>query len=632
MSYLPIENYGLVGNMRSAALIGRNGSLDWLCLPRFDSPSIFAALLDDEKGGRFQIAPAQAERTTQRQLYWPDSNILVTRFFAEGAVAELTDYMPVAEGEVLPEDAPVLVRRVEVIRGAMDLRAHCRPAFDYARGEPEAAVQDCVAEFSSGDETLWCSLSYTNCNNSFSICDDDAAAAESDFRLREGEAAVFSLFHEKESPADARPERVRAWPPAEERGLFDQTLTYWRDWIGQCTYDGRWREQVHRSALALKLMTYAPTGAIVAAPTCSLPESIGGERNWDYRYTWIRDAAFTVYAFLRLGFTKETADFIDWLKERCDGTGGDQPLQIVYGIDGRTDLPERTLDHLDGYRGSRPVRAGNGAADQFQLDIYGELFDAVYLSNKYQAPISYDFWRRLRAYANWVADNWQRPDNGIWEMRGPHRHFTFSRLMCWVALDRALRLADKRSFPAPRERWRGARDAIYAEVMEKGYSEERNAFRMHYGTDALDASTLVMPLVFFMSPSDPRMTKTVEAIAQPPSEGGLLFDSLVHRYDPEQVDDGVSTESEGTFNMCSFWLVEAMTRAGRSDPEKLQRARLIFEKMLGYSNHLGLYAEETGACGEALGNFPQAFTHLAMISAAFNLDRTLDGRLYGKLG
>ena len=631
MSYLPIENYGLVGNMRSAALIGRNGSLDWLCLPRFDSPSIFAALLDDEKGGHFQIAPAQAERATQRQLYWPDSNILVTRFLAEGAVAELTDYMPVAGEDMLPEDAPVLVRRVEVIRGAMDLRAHCRPAFDYARGEPEAAVQDCVAEFSSGDETLWCS-SYTNRNNSFSICDDDAAAAESDFRLREGEAAVFSLFHEEKSPADARPERVRAWPPAEERGLFDQTLTYWRDWIGQCTYDGRWREQVHRSALALKLMTYAPTGAIVAAPTCSLPESIGGERNWDYRYTWIRDAAFTVYAFLRLGFTKEATDFIDWLKERCDGTGGDQPLQIVYGIDGRTDLPETTLDHLDGYRGSRPVRTGNGAADQFQLDIYGELFDAVYLSNKYQAPISYDFWRRLRAYANWVADNWQRPDNGIWEMRGPHRHFTFSRLMCWVALDRALRLADKRSFPAPRERWRDARDAIYAEVMEKGYSEERDAFRMHYATDALDAATLVMPLVFFMSPSDPRMTKTVEAIAQPPSEGGLLFDSLVHRYDPEQVDDGVSTEGEGTFNMCSFWLVEAMTRAGRSDPEKLQRARLIFEKMLGYSNHLGLYAEETGACGEALGNFPQAFTHLAMISAAFNLDRTLDGRLYGKLG
>jgi len=578
--------------------------LDWLCLPHFNSPSVFAALLDDVKGGRFQIAPI-GEGVTYKQLYWPDTNILVTRFLSPEGVAELIDFMPMG-GE------QQLVRRVRCVRGKVTFRAFCQPAFNFARDPHVVELMAVGAVFRT---------------NNFSLAlftllplHRDGTSVTADFSLREGETASFVLASLASDDA-VRP----CLSEAEMEGLFQTTVAYWRHWLSKCTYQGRWRETVQRSALALKLLTFAPTGAIVAAATCGLPETLGGERNWDYRYTWIRDAAFSLYGLLRIGFTEEAAAFMEWLSEHCLANSPDGSLNLMYRISEQTPLHEEVLEHLEGYKGSSPVRIGNDASVQLQLDIYGELLDAVYLYNKHGAPISYDLWQKVRRLLNWLCDNWRRPDEGIWEPRGGPQQNVYSKVMCWVALDRGARLAEKRSFPSERERWLKVRDEIYEEVMEQGWSEARGAFVQFYGSDALDAATLIMPLVFFLSPTDPRMLRTLAAIQRSPEDGGLLSDSLVYRYNSEHTPDGIMGE-EGTFNMCTFWLVEALTRAGRTDPKKLDEARLILERMLGYANHLGLYAEETGPSGEALGNFPQAFTHLSLISAAFNLDRALGKR------
>jgi len=611
MPYQPIENYGLIGNMRTAALVGMNGSIDWLCLPRFDSPSVFGAILDDVKGGRFQIAPA-VEVSRHKQFYWPDTNVLVTRFLHPDGIAELIDFMPVPQpGD---ECEHQLIRRVHVVTGKLSFRVECRPAFDYARAVHITRHDDCGVRFEGADVALVLATAVE-------LDIDSTGGAVGEFALKAGEERTFIL---QMVPPGSQPTQCPT--PMGVAALFQRTVDYWQRWLKRCTYTGRWRDQVYRSALALKLMIYEPTGAVVAAPTTSLPEGIGGVRNWDYRYTWIRDNAFTLYALLRIGFTEEAVRFKDWLRDRWrddapDCTG---PLGLMYAIDGKSELDEYELPHLDGYRGSKPVRVGNGAHGQLQLDIYGELMDAVYLSNKYASPIGYDDWARLRRMVDWVAANWQRPDEGIWEVRGGRRDFVYSRVLCWVALDRGLRLADKRSLPADRATWMAARDAILEEVMTKGWSEDKQAFVQAYGSDALDASVLLMPLVFFIAPNDPRMLKTLDAIRVPLTAGGLAADGLVYRYDPTLAPDGLPG-TEGTFNMCSFWLIEALTRAGQSDPKILAEARLRFEQMLGYANHLGLYAEQTGPSGEALGNFPQAFTHLGLISAAVNLDRALSG-------
>ncbi|MFM9887865.1 MAG: glycoside hydrolase family 15 protein [Burkholderiales bacterium] len=612
MPYQPIENYGMIGDLHTVALVGMNGSIDWLCVPSFDSPAVFAAILDDQKGGSFQIAPVNDDAHC-KQFYWPETNVLVTRFLAPAGAVEVTDFMPVGKAMRGGADhSHELIRWVTAVRGGNRLRMHCRPAFNFARDGHSVELSAEGAIFRSPDLVLALNASIPLAQSG------DGVTAE--FELREGESAVFVL-HQVTEVAHC----VACASVADAEAAFRATVQYWRQWLSQCKYKGRWREMVYRSALALKLLTYEPTGAIVAAPTCSLPEGLGGQRNWDYRYTWIRDSAFVIYAFLRLGFTGEAERFMDFISNRCHEPNAANPLQIMYGIDGRHQLAESTLDHLDGYRGSRPVRVGNGAYEQLQLDIYGELLDAVYLYNKYGAPISYDLWTWLTRLVDWVCENWQRPDEGIWEVRGGRQHFVYSKLMCWVALDRALRLADKRSFPAPRERWLKVRDAIYYELMEKGWSSQRQAFIQSYGSEALDAANLMLPLTFFLSPADPRMLKTLDAMLRPPDQGGLVSNSLVYRYNVHETADGLGGE-EATFNICTFWLVEALTRAGQFDVKRLEDARLMFERMLGYANHLGLYAEETGHSGEALGNFPQAFTHLALISAAFNLDRALGTR------
>ena len=606
MPYLPIQDYGVIGDMRTVALVGKNGSIDWYCHPRFDSPSVFAAILDERRGGSFRIAP-EVDDSQTKQLYWPDTNVLMTRFLATDGVCELTDTMPVGPSR-RRQASPWILRRLSVVRGELPIRLDCRPAFDYGRRPHEVHVNDDGACFVSGPQRLALASSIP--------LRREANGVTASFRLKAGETATFVL---RDAPEDGCPTALD-----EERSyrLFHETVAYWHHWIASSRYEGRWREHVNRSALALKLLTYEPTGAIVAAPTTSLPEQIGGERNWDYRFTWVRDAAFTLYALLRIGFTEEAANFIGFLQQRIHEAGKEGTLRTLYAIDGTHDTPESELSNLEGYCGSKPVRIGNAAQEQVQHDIYGELLDSIYLFNKHAEPIPHGLWQSLRCLVDWVADHWEEPDSGIWEVRSKPRHFVYSKVMCWVAMDRALRLSQKRSFPADHARWLEVRDRIYEQVMERGWNADRGSFGEAYGSDRLDAATLVLPLVFFVAPSDPRMIGTLEAIARSPAEGGLLSSGLVHRYDTRFTEDGLKG-TEGTFNMCTFWLVEAMARSARTSPRRLSDARLLFEKMLGYANHLGLYSEETGPHGEALGNFPQGLTHLALISAAFNLDRAL---------
>lgn len=610
MGYESIQNHGIIGNTYTTALVGLNGAIDWFCFPSHDSPSVFAALLDADKGGHFKISPIIPD-VTHKQLYWPETNVLVTRFMTPDGVSEITDFMPVGM-KVQEYGYQWLVRRVRVIRGCMDFSIECRPAFNYARDEHQTTISSFGAVFHSKGLNLELSTDIP--------LQQSGSGVEAKFTLHSGETGAFVL-------RETSPEGGYGLPLTELQAddLFKRTVEYWRHWIGQCTYRGRWREIVHRSALVLKLLTYEPTGAIIASPTCSLPEKMGGQRNWDYRYTWIRDAAFTVYALLKLGFTDEASQFMNWIDCRCHERNPDGSLQTMYGIDGRHDLEEEILDHLEGYKASSPVRIGNAAYKQLQLDICGELMDSVYLYNKYGSAISYDMWTELRDLINWVCDNWQQEDQGIWEVRGKEQPFVYSKLMCWVAVDRGLRLADKRSFPADRQRWVLVRDQIYEEIMAQGWNASRQAFVQYYGSASLDASNLMMPLVFFLSPTDPRMLKTIDAINKSPDQGGLVFNSLVYRYNVEETSDGLTGE-EGTFNICTFWLVEALARAGKVDSARLDEARLMFEEMLGHANHLGLYGEETDLSGKTLGNFPLALTHLGLISAAYNLNRSLDAR------
>jgi GH15 family glucan-1,4-alpha-glucosidase len=596
--YQPIENYGVIGDLNTVALVGMNGSIDFMSFPHFDSPTIFAALLDDEKGGRFCIAPT-LDHPQRRQLYLPDTNVLLTRFLSDDGVAEISDCMPIQE----MGHAHDVIRRVKTVRGEIRFRMVCQPRFDYGRITHRVeSCDDCILFVSDGVPSLALRL------RSSVPLRIEAGAAIAEFTLPAGESAAFVLEQatsdESQSPSKS-PDYVSA--------AFKQTVNFWRQWLSRSRYHGRWRETVNRSALTLKLLTSEPYGSMVAAPTFGLPELIGGGRNWDYRYSWIRDSSFTLYALMRLGYTHEAAAFMRWLESRCKHLRPDGSLQLMYRIDGSEDLPELILDHFEGYLCSAPVRVGNDAHLQLQLDIYGELMDSIYLYNKYGEPISYDLWIHLVALVNWVGAHWREPDEGIWEVRGGRHEFILSRLMCWVAMDRGLRLAQKRSFPAPVSEWQTIRDEIYHDIFTNFWNPKRKAFVQYKGANSVDASTLLMPLMRFIGPTDPRWVSTMRAI-----EEDLVSDSLVFRYKigPEPLDG--LTGNEGTFSACSFWYVECLSRMGQLD-----QARFIFEKTLGYANHLGLFSEEIGPRGQHTGNFPQAFTHLTLISAAYDLDRRL---------
>jgi GH15 family glucan-1,4-alpha-glucosidase len=601
MEYQPIENYGVIGDLDTVALVGMDGSIDFMSFPHFDSPTIFAALLDREKGGKFQITPVLAG-ARQKQIYLPDSNILLSRFLAEEGVAEIADFMPVAVQGGHRHD---LIRAVKTVRGEVRFRVVCAPKFDYGRCGHRIDRQDGDAVFLPERADLDALRLRSDIPLRF---EEGAAVAE--FTLRAGEIASFVLEEA------AAPDSSRAGQDGYAMDALKETLQYWRSWIGRSAYRGRWREMVNRSALTLKMLTSQEYGSIVAAPTFGLPERIGGERNWDYRFTWIRDASFTLYALIRLGYTGEAEAFMRWVEARCGELNPDGSLQIMYGIDGRHGCPEEILHHFEGYRNSSPVRIGNAAYDQLQLDIYGELMDAVYLYDKYGEPTHYDLWSNLVRLIDWVCRNWRQKDEGIWEVRGGRREFLYSRLMCWVAVDRAVRLARKRSLPGPLDRWIRVRDEICHDIFDQFWHPGRQAFVGYKGGSAMDAAALLMPLVRFVAPRDPRWLGTLRAI-----EEDLVTDSHVFRYKNER--DGLDGLQgiEGTFTMCSFWYAECLARAGR-----LYESRFYFEKMLGYANHVGLYSEELGPSGEHLGNYPQAFTHLGLISAAHSLDRNLSDK------
>src|SRR2546421_672156 len=538
MSYLPIENHGVIGDLSTVALVGTDGSIDFMCLPEFDSPSVFAALLDDRCGGRFQLAPI-LESAREKQLYLPDTCVLLTRFPSAGGVAEVSDFMPI-EGA---SGAHPVVRRAKAVRGEVRIRMVCEPRFDYARSPHTVERTTDGMRFVSAAMALRLRASVP--------LREEAGAAVAEFTLRADESAWFVLEQSlpgKDTPSEAHDYVAEA---------FKETVTFWRRWVGRSSYRGRWREMVNRSALTLKLLTSRAHGSIVASPTFGLPEGVGGQRNWDYRYTWIRDASFTLYGLMRLGYTEEAAAFMRWVEARCEELEPDGSLQIMYGIDGRHELREETLPHLGGYMGSSPVRIGNAAYGHLQLDIYGELMDAIYLYDKYGEPISYDLWRNIVRIIEWVCAHWREPDESIWEVRGGRREFLYSRVLCWAAIDRAVRLAQKRSFPGPLVRWHDVRDEIHHDIFTNFWDAKRRAFAQSKNSTALDASALLMPLIRFVSPTDPRWISTLRAI-----ERDLVSDSLVYRY---RVGDAFSdglVGDEGTFSMCSFWYVECLSRLG----------------------------------------------------------------------
>ena len=585
-AYAPIEDYGLIGNCHSAALVSSRGSVDWLCLPRFDSPSLFARILDNAQGGAWTIQPLSRHQATHR--YIDETNVLETVFTTGAGRVRLLDFMPfsppAADGTVTAPNT--LVRIIEAVDGDHVIESCCEPRPNYARTAPLFVAEDTTVTFNGF--ALTGPISWQ--------IDPDAGHASCQVKLGAGERVAFTLRVDERSTVAVEQDPYAA---------LEETLDFWHRWTARCTYEGPYRAMVVRSALALKLCTYTPTGAIIAAPTTSLPEEIGGIRNWDYRFTWIRDASFTLYALLLAGFVEEDDPFFAWIVNtvKLAGTG----IHILYPISADGMLEEETLAHLEGYRGSAPVRIGNGAWNQVQLDVYGEVLDALHFAWRVGEFDPASVWPHFQPLVDWVAGNWQQPESGLWEVRGGLRNFVYGKVMCWVALDRAIDMAEALDLPGDIEHWRAAGEQIRAAVLEHGWSERMGAFKQSFEDEYLDASNLLLPVVGFIEGDDPRMLATIDATLD-----RLVVDDLCYRYldAPEGLSGG-----EASFVLCTFWLIDALILAGRTD-----EARRIFERMLERSTSLGLFAEEIDpTSGSHLGNFPQAFSHIGLINAAVSL-------------
>ncbi|WOO80607.1 putative protein [Vanrija pseudolonga] len=677
---LGIQDYALIGNLRTAACVSLSGSIESMCIPYFDSPSVFARIVDADKGGHFSITPTTAFKP--KQVYRPNSNILVSKFLSEDSVGSVTDLLiPKGANESGAQTRcplPWLIRKVESLHGKVKFRMECAPAFNYCLDKHTAELvhDDSAATACTHNVKALFKSPNLNLDLRYLCASEDPEVDEphitlkverlknrnllgdsivSEFELEEGQVVYFVLRqieNEETGTNDNDAHQLRAnmlgipideiraaahllrpaHNPIVTKQLLDNlmrdTLKYWYHWISRSTYRGRWREAIHRSALTLKMLVFEETGAIVAAPTFSLPEYIGGTRNWDYRFTWVRDTSFTIYALIRLGFTEEANAFVKFILDRIKDRNSDGSLQIVYTIHGGKDLPEVELTHLEGHKGSRPVRIGNGAVDHLQLDIYGELMDCIYLAQKYSAPLSWDSWVAVRTVVDYVVGMVNHPDLSIWEPRGEHKNYTYSKVMMWVALDRGLRLAEKRCLPCPnRNKWLETRDTLYTNIQANAWNPVGKFFGQSYEEkDVLDSAVLIMPLVFFISAADPRFTSTLDRILRTPNKGGLTINSSIFRYDVTKSDDGVGGE-EGAFSLCTLWGIEALTRAGVYNKHYLERAVVMFEDFMRFGNHVELYSEEISSGGEGLGNTPQAFSHVTLISAAFNLNRALGSRV-----
>ncbi|GHJ87775.1 hypothetical protein NliqN6_4177 [Naganishia liquefaciens] len=678
-----IQDHALIGNLKTAAVISLDGSIESMCIPYFDSPSVFARIVDADKGGHFSITPTFNFRT--KQMYKPNSNVLTTKFLNDTGIGLLTDFLvPSEASKEMGHGKSIdwLIRKVDVIRGKVPWRVECAPAFNYCRDKHETKIvsDDTVLGDHHNEKALFTSSDmcldlryYVDTHDedvpgpSISLDITDMSdrgllgpAITSEFELEEGQCVIFIMRQYVDQTKNYKsPAHAEAAKPSQEKadqmnvdmetllagvtqlrpdgdpiinrdllkGLRTHTVNFWQRWIAKSKYKGRWREAVHRSALTLKMLVFEETGAIVAAPTFSLPEHIGGERNWDYRFTWVRDTAFTLYALIRLGFTEEAEAYMNFVLARLKDRNSDGSLQIVYTIHGGKDLPEEELPHLAGHKRSRPVRIGNGAVDHLQLDIYGELMDAIYLAQKWSKPLSWESWVAVRQVVDYVCTQVDKPDLSIWEVRGKERNFVYSKVMMWVAIDRGLRLAEKRNLPCPnRAKWFETRDHLYEEIQTKGWNAEKGFYCQSYeNTEVLDSAVLIMPLVFFTSAADPRFESTLLHILKTPERGGLTANNSVFRYDFEKADDGMNSE-EGAFSLCTLWAIEALTRVGAyGKPEYLKRAVNMFEDFLGYANHVQLMSEEISRGGEGLGNTPQGFSHVQLISSAYNLDRVLEG-------